>query len=217
MNTPDFRALCAELLDWIERDSQGHVYGTQDLITRARAALAQSEGEGPTIKQVSEWICSEFPEPSAFGYQHHDVLRIILAALARWGHPAPPAPGDPNSLVITRARAALAEPEGEGPSERIISIAKAIQEHAFGWEPDARLIGNVCAEDVADLCSAVLARWGRPTSPAPEPGEVREVAEALRGPLMELEPWAGLPGGGWESDKARKRILQIIKKQAKPL
>jgi hypothetical protein len=42
----DFRALCAELLDWIERDSQSHVYGTQDLITRARAALAQPEGEG---------------------------------------------------------------------------------------------------------------------------------------------------------------------------
>jgi hypothetical protein len=66
-------------------------------------------------------------------------------------------------------RAALAQPEGEGQGERIISIAKAVQEHAFGWEPDARLIGNVCAKDVADLCSAVLARWGRPTAlPAPE-------------------------------------------------
>ena len=69
-----------------------------------------------------------------------------------------------------RASAALnAEPAREGPSERIISIAKAVQEHAFGWEPDARLIGNVCVEDVADLCSAVLARWGRPAAPpAPE-------------------------------------------------
>jgi hypothetical protein len=57
---------------------------------------------------------------------------------------------------------------GKGPSERIVSIAKAVQEHAVGWEPDARLIGNVCAEDVADLCSAALARWGRPT-PQPIP------------------------------------------------
>jgi hypothetical protein len=65
--------------------------------------------------------------------------------------------------------AALVQPEGEGPSERIISIAKAVQESAWGWEPDGRLIGNVCAKDVADLCSAVLARWGHPaTSPAPE-------------------------------------------------
>jgi hypothetical protein len=78
------------------------------------------------------------------------------------------------SDAIKRARAALAaEPAGEGPSERIISIAKAVQEHAFGWEPDARLIGNVCAEDVADLCGAILAHRSRPaTPPAPEVGEV---------------------------------------------
>jgi hypothetical protein len=34
------------------------------------------------------------------------------------------------SDAIAAARAALAQPEGEGPSERIISIAKAVQEHA---------------------------------------------------------------------------------------
>jgi len=52
-------------------------------------------------------------------------------------------------------------------SERIISIAKAVQECAFTHEPDARLIGNVCAEDVADLCTAALA-----TPPVPQAGEV---------------------------------------------
>jgi hypothetical protein len=63
-------------------------------------------------------------------------------------------------------------PVGVGPSERIVSIAKAVQECAFAHEPDARLIGNVCAEDVADLCDAVLVRWGRPAAPpAPEVGE----------------------------------------------
>jgi hypothetical protein len=76
--------------------------------------------------------------------------------------------------------AALAQPEGEGPSERIVSIAKAVQEHAFGWEPDARLIGNVCAEDVADLCGAILAHQPCPTAPpVPEAGEVREVVADL--------------------------------------
>jgi hypothetical protein len=59
---------------------------------------------------------------------------------------------------------------GGGPSERIISIAKAVQEHAFGWEPDARLIGNVCAEDVADLCGAILLQQ----LSAPAPGMRRE-------------------------------------------
>jgi hypothetical protein len=78
--------------------------------------------------------------------------------------------------AITAADAALkAESEGKGPSERIASIAKAVQECAFAHESDARLIGNVCAEDVADLCNAVLARWTRPaTPPAPEPARPSE-------------------------------------------
>jgi hypothetical protein len=73
-------------------------------------------------------------------------------------------------------RTALAQPEPEGVTERIAFIATAVRECAFGWEPTARLIGNVCAEDVADLCGAVLARWGRPAiEPVP-------VAERLPGP-----------------------------------
>jgi hypothetical protein len=69
---------------------------------------------------------------------------------------------DPEQDLIDRTRAELAKPEPVAASEHIISIAKAVQECAFGWEPDARVIGNVCAEDVVDLCSAVLARFGRP-------------------------------------------------------
>jgi hypothetical protein len=54
------------------------------------------------------------------------------------------------SMELTRAfadlrrstDAALAQSEGEGPSERIISIAKTVQESAFDWEPDAWLIGR---------------------------------------------------------------------------
>ena len=90
--------------------------------------------------------------------------------------PGNPAETDWGAVIdaIAAARAALAaDPEGEGPSERIISIAKAVQEHAFSWEPDARLIGNVCAKDVADLCGAILAHQPRPAAPpVPEPGEV---------------------------------------------
>ena len=63
------------------------------------------------------------------------------------------------------ARAVLAAaPVGDGPSQRIVSVAKAVQECAFAHESGARLIGNVCAEDVADLCAAVLARQGRPAA-----------------------------------------------------
>jgi len=41
--------------------------------------------------------------------------------------------------------------------DRIISIAKAVRLHTFDWGPHFMLIGNVCAEDIADLCDAVLA------------------------------------------------------------
>jgi hypothetical protein len=97
------------------------------------------------------------------GPSTHDLLQRAAAMLVNYGlpaHPAtPPAP----------------EPGEEGPSERIISIAKAVQECAFTHEPDARLIGNVCAEDVADLCTAALA-----TPPAPVLGEVATVAQWLQ-------------------------------------
>lgn len=68
--------------------------------------------------------------------------------------------------IADRARTLLAQPEPEGPSNRIASIAKAVQECALAWEPDARLVGNVRAEDIADLCSALLARRSTPQPPA---------------------------------------------------
>ena len=78
------------------------------------------------------------------------------------------------AAAMTRARALLAEaqpvspPEPVRPSERIASIAAQALECALAWEPDARLIGNVRAEDIADLCSAVIAGL----RPAPEPVSV---------------------------------------------
>ena len=81
------------------------------------------------------------------------------------------ADGDSDPVAIAECvqhlgatRALLSQPEPEGPSDRIISIAMAVQECASAWEPTAQLIGNVCAEDIADLCGAVLARWGRPVT-----------------------------------------------------
>jgi hypothetical protein len=64
----------------------------------------------------------------------------------------------------------VSPPEPVRPSERIASIAVQALECALAWEPDARLIGNVRAEDIADLCSAVIAGL----RPAPEPVSVAE-------------------------------------------
>ncbi len=95
-------------------------------------------------------------------------------------------PDGPNAQVLARARTALAQPEPEGATERIASIATAVRECAFGWEPTARLIGNVCAEDVADLCGAILTHFAHPTI---EP-EVPPMPE-LRAASAEAQP-AGL-------------------------
>ncbi len=93
----DFRALCAELLDWIERDSQGHVYGTQDLITRARAALAQPEGEGPSDDAWWHELVSEIARVQHVAAGEGQGPRFDLAeAVARWCRPTPPvAPATP--------------------------------------------------------------------------------------------------------------------------
>jgi len=113
------------------------------------------------------------------------------------------APSNKDALVY-RARAALAQPEPQGATdERITSIAKAVQECARAWSPNARLLGNVRADDIDDLCNAVLARWGRPAiEPVP-------VSERLPGP-EDCAPWPGEPDathwawaakcvdGGWE-------------------
>jgi broad specificity phosphatase PhoE len=142
--TTDIRALCAELLDWIERASCCHVYGTQDLIARARAALA-------------------------------------------------------------------AVPVGEGPSERIVSIAKAVQECAVAHESGARLIGNVCAEDVADLCDAILARWARPAAP-PAPLPPGYIDPEHHGENLELLEtfYGGCNAEGGTADEIHLRGIRAV-------
>jgi hypothetical protein len=45
----DFRALCAELLEWAERTSS-HYFIQSDVVVRARAALAE-QPVGPTLME----------------------------------------------------------------------------------------------------------------------------------------------------------------------
>jgi hypothetical protein len=48
----DFRALCAELLDWVERASDFHTHETHDMMRRAHGALAQPEPVALSPKEV---------------------------------------------------------------------------------------------------------------------------------------------------------------------
>jgi hypothetical protein len=68
------------------------------------------------------------------------------------------------SDAMNRARAALAEPVGEGPSDEELLAMRSWSSH-----------GSTFDSDLVDFARAVLARWGHPaTPPAPEPGEVGE-------------------------------------------
>ena len=72
--TPDFRALCAELVDKLDYHASEH--SVDELIARARAVLATPPPEPPTDEEL--W---------AF-WNNHDgpIPAIFRAALHKWGH-----------------------------------------------------------------------------------------------------------------------------------
>jgi hypothetical protein len=90
---PDFRALCAELLD--ELDFQSSHHSAVDLKARARAALAQPEPQGPTDKELCQILhqaVCDFPptHPDALNLDVRQYgialeLRKARAVLDRWG------------------------------------------------------------------------------------------------------------------------------------
>ena len=104
--TNSCRAMCAELVDGLHKHTsmwEGHEI---DLVTRARALLAQPEPEGPTDEQIMELMPQQMRDDLAAaaralaGFDRANAkaagaMRIILnrhaadharAALAKWGH-----------------------------------------------------------------------------------------------------------------------------------
>ena len=89
MTQPDFRALCAELVDELNYHADEH--SVDELMQRARAALATPPPEPPSEKEIEQfvesirmpWILEQIsratdPDPD------FDVV-IVRAALERWG------------------------------------------------------------------------------------------------------------------------------------
>jgi hypothetical protein len=71
--TPDFRALCAELLEICKHDLT--YTQTMELVARADAALATPPPKPPTDEElINLWI------------QWQDVLSFARVVLERWGH-----------------------------------------------------------------------------------------------------------------------------------
>ena len=84
MTSTDFRALCEELTTTLEYTWDGRRPKViQELIERARAALAQPEPVAPTDDDVTELFYRHMGEGSQVGFEN-----AIAEALARWGTPA---------------------------------------------------------------------------------------------------------------------------------
>ena len=87
--TPDFRAMCAELVelctpvDSIPQLAE-RLQKLNALADRARALLAEAEAEGPSLSDVTELFYRRMGEGSEIGFED-----AIAEALARWGHPTP--------------------------------------------------------------------------------------------------------------------------------
>lgn len=76
----DFRALCVELTDCLEKSDWPHQYKPvfKQWVYIARKALAEPEPEGPTVMEIVELA----DEIEAAGLGNVDLVR---AALSCWG------------------------------------------------------------------------------------------------------------------------------------
>ena len=155
MSYPDYRALCAELLQPLaEYDGANPYHEHRALITRARAALAQPEAVGPTDEDLEAWRQAAIAQFEASGYDIPASRTVALLAI-EWCRrrdlsaiapvPVSEQPGQPGPVAPTDEELdeLWAEIDGGGA--------------IWAWQPYAR---------------AVLARWGSPnpttaTTPTP--------------------------------------------------
>lgn len=81
----NFRELCAELVEELAAETSLYPGHERGIVTRARAALAEPEPEGPTLDEVDD-LCAEH----SFCYEDSEslecLLLIITDALTRWGN-----------------------------------------------------------------------------------------------------------------------------------
>ena len=83
----DFRALCAELIDALDKSQRP--YGDKpesSLVWKARAALAQPEPQGPSDEELRDlWSWAACQDQGPWPTQQHCFARAVLT---RYGRPA---------------------------------------------------------------------------------------------------------------------------------
>jgi len=81
MTPPDFRALCAELIDAMADHTATALQREVEVTARARAALATPPPKPPTDEELYDYWISTSPQ---FGCA--DPVGFARAVLERWGH-----------------------------------------------------------------------------------------------------------------------------------
>jgi hypothetical protein len=91
---PDFRALCDELLEALYYETGATTGDWTMLRAKAESALAQSELQGPTDQEITEWadaapgVPQEALDPEFCGWRRcfgeKEFADTIRAALAHW-------------------------------------------------------------------------------------------------------------------------------------
>jgi hypothetical protein len=85
--TPDFRALCAELLSALETEGYAHWALDPDedpLVKRARIALATPPPEPPTDEELDELSWNWYSKTGSTWWQIDSYRAFARAALERW-------------------------------------------------------------------------------------------------------------------------------------
>lgn len=160
--TTDFRAMCAELIEAMTDDSTSCWQREADVIDRARALLAQQpvsltcelpEPEGPPAVTISDLLhpgyklCAELIELCT----PVDSIPQLAERLQKL------------NALADRARALLAQPVAEGPTDEEVTltyayaVAAAVGNKRGPFKPE-----DAEAAQLAGL-RAVLSRWGHPT------------------------------------------------------
>jgi len=179
MSSPDFRALCAELTDRLQHaitsvNADSYYGENRDAVDRARAALAEPEGEGPTDGEIEEAakliyasMCSAVPDyhctrdwvERGNSLMQDEARRTARAALARWGHLATQ-PALAGGLVDL--------------TEKLIAESKPM-------DPElAAVLTTEARWELYEVSSTPQPTPQPPTPPAPEAGEVAELVAALK-------------------------------------
>jgi hypothetical protein len=182
MSTDTFRALCAELADWI--DNETLTGGHHPLVKRARAALAQPEQVGPTDEDIMDLMPQQMHEDLAAAARAlaeqagtdsrsaTGVMRIMLnrhavdlarAALAHWGNP----------IIYVVPCGDLAEPDAE-PVEPTDEELFCLEDLRDAWNAQADAVNSWDELGMDEIIwfaqQQALARWGRQPAPdAPPP------------------------------------------------